>query len=144
MGPAETKKDHGICPKCNKPLTIGVLHRVDDWADRPNGYKLDSIPYKSIVPLQEIIAETLEVGRQSKKVQQQYFDLIKKCADEFSLLLDVPEDELRRHATPEVVTGILNVRDNRVVATAGYDGAYRTISVFGVEGLPKPNQARLL
>ncbi|MCX6742676.1 MAG: endonuclease Q family protein, partial [Candidatus Parcubacteria bacterium] len=79
LTPKETKKNKGICPVCKKPLTIGVLYRVDDLADRDEGELDKHIPYKSLVPLQEIIAEAYDVGKSSKRVQAEYFNIIKKA-----------------------------------------------------------------
>ena len=69
LSPAETIKLNGICPVCNKPLTIGVMHRVNELADRKG--KDFTIPKTagkvfSLVPLQEILSEIMQVGDSSK------------------------------------------------------------------------------
>ena len=144
LTPAESKKLDKRCPKCKKPLTIGVLHRVDDLADRPVGFKPDTIPFKSIVPLQEIIAEALDVGKQSKKVQALYHAMVQKGESEFSILLDASAAELASLAPPEIVAGILNVRAGSVEVQPGYDGVYGVVKAFGKQGIQKPKQSSLL
>jgi uncharacterized protein (TIGR00375 family) len=75
--PSQTKKLKGICPVCGKKLLVGVLNRVDELGDRELGFMPQrAIPFKSVIPLQEIIAETLGVGTQSKKVQAMYEQMV--------------------------------------------------------------------
>jgi len=119
-----------ICPECKKKLTVGVMHRVDDLADREVGFKLDTIGYKSIVPLQEIIAETISRNKNTKGVNNIYFDLIKKGKNEFNILLDLSESELNKIATPEITTAIIRVREGRVHVEPGYDGEYGKVKIF--------------
>jgi len=131
FSPAETKKNRGICPKCKKPLTIGVDHRVDQLADRPIDQKgTNTIPFKSAVPLQEIIAEVYGVGKNSKKVQATFHEIIKKGGDEFTILLDSPPAEIEKIAGSDIATAIANIRAGRVYLQAGYDGVYGVVRAF--------------
>lgn len=141
--PAETKKNKGICPVCKKPLTIGVLNRIDQLADREVGFKLDSIPYKSIVPLPEIISEVVEVGKNSKKVQSIYEELIKKGGSEFEILLDKDYKELESITLPEIALAIQNVREQKVEPIAGYDGEFGIIKALKEGQIKKPAQDSL-
>ncbi len=143
FSPAETKKHKGICPVCKKPLTIGVLNRVDELANRADGFKLNTISYKSLVPLPEIIAEALGVGKGSKKVSLAYQDLIKKGGNEFKILLDLSLADLEKITTPEIVLGIKNVRAGNVDISAGYDGVYGVVKVFKAGLNVKPAQKSL-
>lgn len=86
---------------CKKPLTVGVLNRVDELADRASNVVQDKVPYKSLVPLQEIIAESFNVGKGAKKVQEEYFKMIAKSGSEFEILLDKELAELKQIAGPE-------------------------------------------
>ncbi len=87
--PSQTKKLKGICPVCGKKLLVGVLSRVDDLADREFGFiPPRAIPYKSVIPLEEIIAETLGVGVQSKKVMAMYEQMVKRTTP--SAIADTP------------------------------------------------------
>ncbi len=140
--PTETKKHHGICPVCKKKLTIGVLNRIDALADRAEGVvPKNAIPYKSIVPLQEVIAEAFGVGKSSKKVQAHYMELTDRVADEFTLLLDTPLEVLTSHTNQDMVNAISNIREGKVKAEPGYDGVYGTISALGDSKLRKKQQS---
>jgi len=143
LSPTETKKTNGICPVCKKPLTIGVMNRVDQLADRDVDYKLDSIGYKSLVPLPEIIAEVVGVGKNSKKVSGIYQDLIQKGGSEFEILLDLPIEKLEKMTEPEIVAGIKSVREGKVQISAGYDGVFGTVKVFKDGENMKPAQESL-
>ncbi len=131
MMPEETKKEKYICPKCKKKLTIGVLHRVDDLADRGKNEIPDKfIPYKYIVPLREIIAEALEVGAGSKKVAAEYERLLDIFGSEFEILLKTSRENLEKGAGKLMTRAIENMRAGRVTARPGYDGVYGKIEVL--------------
>lgn len=128
--PSESKKQKNICPVCHKELTLGVMHRVIDLADR-NEKGIDEkkfVPFKSLIPLQEIIADYFAVGKGSKKVAAEYFNLIAKYS-EFAILIDLPADELKKITLPEIAEKIIQVRDKQVKIEPGYDGIYGKISV---------------
>jgi len=130
MDPTETKKHKGICPVCKKPLVVGVLNRVAELADRNKG-KLDNhVPYKSLVPLQEIIAESFNVGKSSKRVQKEYFNMIKKGGSEFSILLDRSLEELKKITVSEIVEAIKRVREGKLHIVPGYDGIYGKVQIY--------------
>ena len=130
--PEETKKNKSICPKCKKQITIGVLNRVDNLADRKikEVDKNKFIPYKSLVPLQEIIAESFNVGKNSKKVQAEYFNLIKEGKNEFNVLLNLTKDELKKITLPKIAEGVLRVRQGKLNLIPGFDGRYGKIEIF--------------
>lgn len=135
LPPAETKKHNGICPKCKKPLTIGVLNRVEELADRPEGFRPENaIPFKSLVPLEEIIADALGVGVGTKQGEQEYQKLIQRFGSEFAVLLDAPENELRDATLPEIAEGITRARKGMVQVEPGYDGVYGKVKIFEQEG----------
>lgn len=142
--PKETKRLKGICPKCGKPLTVGVLHRVDDLAKREEGEtgKL-AVPYRSIVPLAELIGSVLDVGPSSKKVSKEVDKLLCDGRTEFGVLLDVPEQELASVISPEIVEAIVRMRQGKMDITPGYDGEYGTIRV-ALSAQEKPTQASLV
>src|SRR3989344_1542194 len=140
LSPIETKKNKGICPVCKKPLTIGVLNRVDQLADRREGYKLNSIPYRSLVPLLEIIAEVYGQGKNTKKVDEVYHQMISKGGNEFRILLDLTKEELGKIADPAVVLGIQNVREGRINISAGYDGGFGSVKIFSPSEKIGPQQ----
>lgn len=130
MLPEEAKKRGGICPVCGRPLLLGVMHRVDDLANRPYGYIAQEKPgFKSIIPLEEIIADSLGVGPTSKKVHALFEDITKKIP-EFEFLIDRSEDELQKLAPPAIAEAVLRVRAGEVAIAPGYDGVFGKISIF--------------
>ncbi len=129
--PKETKRLKGVCPKCKKLLTVGVLSRVEELADRDK--EKDSGNYKYIVPLAEIIADAFGKKKQSKIVKEIYDFLILNIADEFSILLKSSVKEIEKFAGKEIAQGVLKVRTGQITAKPGYDGEYGIISVFSEE-----------
>jgi len=131
LAPAESKKYNNICPNCGRPLTIGVLNRVDSLADRPEGFKPENaIPFKSLVPLEEIIADAIGQGSGTIEVDKEYKNLSEKFGNEFSVLIDVPRQELEAVTLPEIAEGIIRVREGKVFIEPGYDGIYGKIRIF--------------
>lgn len=131
LHPSEAIKNKNICPVCHKPLTIGVLHRVEELADQPEGYIPKNFPASiHLVPLQEIIAESMGVTKTSTKVQEEYLKIIQTVGNEFSILMDLSEQDLKSQMDSKIVDGIINVRKNRVKAIPGYDGVYGIVKVF--------------
>ena len=128
--PKETRRLGGICPKCKKPLVIGVMNRVEELADKDvdgNGV----VPYKSLVPLPEIIADVFEVGASSKKVKGAYEDLIKKLGNEFYILIDAKLSEIEKASSKEISDAIDRVRHGDIFVQPGYDGEFGVVKVFG-------------
>ena len=131
LSPKETRKYNGICPVCGKPLTIGVLNRVEQMADREEGVTPEVIiPFKSLVPLEEIIADDISQSPGTKRVEKEYENLIDKFGPEFNILLDVPRENLEGNTLPGIIEGIIRVRAGNVVKEAGYDGVYGKIRAF--------------
>jgi uncharacterized protein (TIGR00375 family) len=131
MKPEESKQQKNVCPKCGKPLTIGVLNRVAELADREEGFRPEgAIPFKSLIPLEEIIADSLGVGVASKRVRGEYEKLIAKVGSEFNILLDAEENVLQSATLPEIAEGIVRVRKGKVQIDPGYDGEYGKIKIF--------------
>lgn len=130
--PSETKRIGGVCPTCKRPLTIGVLSRVSDLADRNIDVMLSNhVPFKSIVPLQEIIAESLNVASTSgKKVQEMYEKMIREIGNEFHILLDADISSISVAAGPTIADAIGRVRLGRLSITPGYDGIYGEVKIF--------------
>ena len=142
FSPEQTKKAKGICPKCKKSLTAGVMNRVDVLADRDHGIKPKrAAGYKSLVPLQEIIAEALEKNKTTKAVQTEYQNLTRKGKSEFNILLNLSYKDLSEITSPKIVEGIRRVREGKLEVLPGYDGVYGTVKVFSEE--EKKRQARL-
>ena len=144
LTPKETKKYNGICPVCGKPLTVGVLNRVEELSDRKDGFMPENkIPFKSLVPLSEIISDVLGVGVASKAVEIEYNNLIKKVGSEFGVLLDASESSLKSATKSEIADGILKIREGKVSKKPGYDGVYGKISVSVLKEDNSTNQTTL-
>ncbi|MFA5008917.1 MAG: endonuclease Q family protein [Candidatus Omnitrophota bacterium] len=144
LSPQETKKYNGICPRCSKPVTRGVLNRVDELADRPEGFTPEgAIGYKSMVSLDEIIADIKGVDKKSKAVEKEYLEALSHFPSEFEILIKVPEKELFSKLPEKIAEGIKRVREGRLKIEPGYDGEYGKIKIFGGEEEKKNEQLTL-
>ena len=129
--PDETARHDGICPVCGKKVTVGVMSRVmelgdrEDVTQRPNRH-----PYYSLIPLREVLSEIAGAGPYSKKVTQQYMDLVGKCGSEFDVLLHQPLDRIQQAGGPVVAEAMRRMREGKVHIQEGYDGEYGVIKVF--------------
>ena len=131
--PEETKRHNFCCPSCGRKVTVGVMHRVDELADRGEGtMPANAIPFQRVVPLDEIIAEALGAGVETKGVEREYHQLVHACDNEFNALLVASEEELRRATSSRIAEGILRMRQGRVVLEPGYDGEYGKVRMFEV------------
>jgi uncharacterized protein (TIGR00375 family) len=131
LKPEQSKKYNNICPRCGKPLVIGVLNRVEELADRPEGFiPKNAIPFKSLIPLNEIIAESIGVSLNSKEVLKHYNNLIKNLDNELEILLNSTEKEISKSSLPEIATGVMKMRKGEIVVEPGYDGVYGKIKIF--------------
>ncbi len=139
--PAKTKKLGGVCPVCGKKLLAGVLNRVAELADREYGYvPKGAIPFKNIIPLEEIIAETFNVGSGSKKVLEVYEKMVNseisgkrqetRRNTEFGILLDLSEEEITSISSREIAMAVMRVRQGKVRVEGGYDGVFGKIHIF--------------
>ena len=109
-------------------MTLGVDYRVSELADRVEPKKNGD--YKYIVPLQEIIADALDQGKQSKRVQETYEAMIKELGNEFSILLDIPIEKIKSFGIAELAEGVRRVRAGELYIEPGYDGQYGIVKVF--------------
>lgn len=134
MPPKEAKKYNNICPVCGRPLTIGVLHRVEELADREEGFiPKDAIPFKRLLPLAELIARKYRLSLYSKRVKEKERKFIEKFGSELNVLLGVPKEELER-VDKRMVDVILKNREGKIKIRPGYDGVYGEPIINGEEG----------
>lgn len=134
MEPAVTRHAKGICPVCNRPLTVGVLNRVMELADRDAPlYRPGSPRVHSLVPLAELLGEMLGAGPATKGVNEAYVRLVQQFGSELALLLTIPTETIARESSPHLAEAIARVRSGRVIRKAGYDGEYGVIRVFTEE-----------
>ena len=131
LTPAETQSHKGICPVCGKPLTLGVLHRVEDLATRPEGFRPERcFPFYRLIPLDDLLAEILRVGAQSKKVKRTYRTLLEKVGNEFEILHYLDRATIESAKVPLLAEAIVRMRDKRVSFSPGYDGVFGTVRIF--------------
>ncbi|MCP4689688.1 MAG: UvrD-helicase domain-containing protein, partial [Desulfobacterales bacterium] len=134
LQPEESLKKKGICPVCGKPMTLGVLHRVEALADRPPGGGPENrAPYYNLIPLVEVLSEIMRVGPTSKRVQAGYDALIHKLGPEFQILHALDEARLDQAGVPLLGEAIRRVRRGEVHLNPGYDGEFGTIRIFNDE-----------
>lgn len=141
--PEQTKKNKGLCPKCKKPLVIGVLYRVEELADRPTFAKAtagepiglnppaNQTKFVKLVELDKIIAEALGIkSRHSRAVQAEYNNIIKGGGSELDILINKPIEELKKITLPIIAEGISRMRAGNLIIKPGFDGQYGEINIF--------------
>ena len=131
LSPVEAERLGGICPVCGKKLTMGVDHRVEQLADRAEGFvKKDGKKYESLIPLPEVISACMGYSTASKKVQGCFEQMIQTLGTEFDILRNVPSEDIKSCAGERIAEGIENVRTGNVKRIPGYDGEYGKIELF--------------
>ena len=125
LEPKEAIKNKDICPKCGRKLTIGVLHRVEELADRDEGYNpKDATPFKSLIPLSEILAALIGSSVSSQKTWKEYNNLIDKFGSELNVLLNVEKEEMEKVTDEKIAQAIMKNREGEIKIEPGYDGVY--------------------
>lgn len=131
LTPRESVKYGGKCPVCGRKLTIGVFHRVEQLADRNEGFVLPGAKsFESLVPLGEVIAASIGYSSASQKVQNQYEAMVKHLGPEFFILRELPLEEIRHFSGYLISEGIRRLREGKVELNPGYDGEYGTVKLF--------------
>jgi uncharacterized protein (TIGR00375 family) len=147
MTPEQSKKHNYICPKCGKELTIGVWDRVEELADRKEGFKPEgAVPFKSLIPLSEIISLILGKAVATKSVWLEYNNLVTATRSEFDVMLNIPFNELKELTTERIAKAIIDNREGRIKVKPGYDGVYGEPLLEGGDiktpDLPEPKVAQ--
>jgi PHP family Zn ribbon phosphoesterase len=150
--PNDAKKKGMTCPVCGKILTTGVMSRVENLAsvDIETDSQLDkngvrwiedkvsgNPPYVMLVPLMEIIAESLGVGVATKGVMEEYMRLIAEFGNEFDILLKTDLDKLEEKTKPNIIEAIEKVRAGDILIKPGYDGVFGTVKIWKEEEDPE-------
>ncbi len=131
LTPEETRRLGGICPVCGKPLTVGVLYRVEELADRPPGRRPpEADGFWSLVPLPEILAEIHGVGPATKTVRHSYEMLLRRLGPELHVLAELDVAEIRRAGSELLAEAVARLRRGEVIRSAGYDGRYGSVRLF--------------
>ena len=132
LSPGETRRHDGLCPVCGKPLTVGVMHRVEDLADRGEEAAPPATAgaMQSLIPLPEILSEIHQVGPKSKRVARHYESLLGQLGPELQLINTLPLEDIEPAASPLVAEAVSRLRKQEVIRHAGYDGVYGKIRLF--------------
>jgi DNA helicase-2/ATP-dependent DNA helicase PcrA len=128
LHPVDSMECGGICPVCGKPLTLGVLHRITELADRKT--PVLSKPFHSLIPLPEILSEILGCGPATKKVRLVYDDLLASLGPELHILMDVTRGDVEKAGGALLAEALNRMRRGRVIRQEGYDGEYGVIRLF--------------
>ena len=140
LSPVEAERLGGKCPVCGKKLTVGVDHRVEQLADREEGYvKPGAKPFESLVPLAEVIGASTGKSAASVKVQEQYWKLMRKLGNEFSVLREIPIEDIKKASGYLVAEGIKRLRQGDVKRNPGFDGEYGTVNLFEPDEIQNPD-----
>nr|WP_289765891.1 UvrD-helicase domain-containing protein [uncultured Acetatifactor sp.] len=138
ISPRETAGYGNRCPICGKKITIGVLNRVEQLADRQEGFVLPTgRPFESLVPLPEVIGSSMGISATGKKAAEKYEQMIQALGPEFAILREIPVEDIRKAAGPLVAEGILRLRQGQVKRTPGYDGEYGKIGLLTPEDISR-------
>ncbi len=144
FSPEETRQHKGVCPKCRKPVTVGVMNRVEQLADRPIGFNPENaIRFKSMIPFIEIIADIKGVGKESVVIEREYLGYLSKFGTEFDILLRATEKELLKGLPENIAQGVLKVRKGQVDIKPGYDGEYGIVGLLKTEEKTKKSEEQL-
>ena len=134
LSPEEARAHDDACPECGKPVTRGVMHRVEILADQPAGHRARrALPYRSVVPLVELIAEVRGAGVNTKGVTEAYHQLLAGLGNEFEILMNVPIAAIEENAGMLLALAIQRMREGNVTIAPGYDGEYGTVRLLSQE-----------
>ncbi|MCJ7681020.1 MAG: endonuclease Q family protein [Candidatus Aminicenantes bacterium] len=144
LSPIETKKHNFLCPKCRKKLTVGVMHRLNDLADRePGEPSLRLVPFRNLIPLNEIIGQAVEKTAGCRSVRDLYFRFIHEFGNEFTILMETPNDDLKRISPDRIAEGIDRMRRAKVRIIPGHDGSFGRINLFNSEAEEQEDAGQL-
>jgi len=133
MTPKEAFEHKNICPKCKNELTLGVAHRVEELADRKEGFKRQNAkPFHTMLPLSEILSTMLNKTISAKIVWKEYNKLLRRFGSEYNILIDAPEDKLKETVHKKIAEAIIKNRAGELKVEPGYDGVYGELAIEGI------------
>lgn len=143
--PKELRNKGSVCPVCGKPLTIGVMSRVETLATKnietesktdKNGVRWikdkggKRPPYVMLVPLMEILSDVMEVGVNTKTVEDEYDQLVNYFGSEFNVLLKASLEDIESNFSPQLSKAISKVRSGDIFIKPGYDGVFGEVKIW--------------
>jgi Uncharacterized conserved protein len=132
MSPDDSMRHKYLCPVCGRKMTLGVMHRIERLADKKMGIKPKGArPFYSVVPLREIIAETMNAGAKSRTVDREYTRLLRELGNELNILTTMPLKDIGRAGSPRLGEAISRMRKGDVNIKPGFDGEYGKVKIFG-------------
>ena len=145
LWPQETRRHDGKCPVCGKPLTLGVMYRVCELADRPERAERPAraAPFRSLIPLAEVLSEICDAGPDTKTVRQRYDELLRRLGPELFILDQAPPEDIGRHSSL-LAEAVRRMRSGQVIRQAGFDGEYGVIRLFTRDELQSRTSGGLL
>ncbi len=134
LNPAESIRLNNLCPVCGRPLTLGVLNRVEQLAERPQGYKPENRQgFQYIIPLADLFAEIFEVGPKTKRVRENYNKAVGMLGGELGILLETPLADIERVNIPLFAEAVKRMRADNITVSPGFDGEYGKVKIFEPE-----------
>ncbi len=131
LTPEQSIEYKGICPMCGGKITLGVLHRIAELADRKAGEKPPKpFPFRNLIGLETILGQVLGVKETSKKVETEYFSVLKKFGPELEIISNTPLEELEKKGSVILAEAVRRAREGNLEIAGGYDGEYGTIQIF--------------
>jgi DNA helicase-2/ATP-dependent DNA helicase PcrA len=138
LDPDDTVRLNGICPECGRPLTLGVLHRVRELADRPSGYVPENRQgYTRIIPLADMLSDIFQVGPKTKKVDRYYNKAVQTLGPELEILTRCSVERIRSAGIPLLAEAVERMRSGKAHVSPGYDGEYGKVRVFAPDELAR-------
>lgn len=129
--PEQTRLHNNICPVCKKPLTLGVLNRVDELCDRPQGFKPEKKHfYIKLTSLVHVLSEIYGMGPASKKVLKEYRSILEKLGPELNVLKSIPLKKIEKEQSWILKESIKRMRENDVQVIPGFDGKFGRVKIF--------------
>lgn len=144
-GPKEIAESGPNCPVCKRRLTEGVMHRVQSLAGeyeetakaKENAYglkwytapKKKHPPYVKLVPLLEVVAQSVGSTVASQKVKNMYFKACRDLGSELEILLKTPIEEIRKF-DKNLAEGVEKVRKGAIHIEPGYDNVYGVVKIW--------------
>jgi uncharacterized protein (TIGR00375 family) len=144
LSPQESNKLNNICPRCGRPLTIGVENRVEELADRPMGFKPEgAVPFKKYIPLSDLISGIIGKGVATKSTWKEYNKIVGKLGSEYDVLRKVPKEELEKYISKKITDVIIKNRNQEIKVIPGYDGVYGVPILTKDQTLPEQEEIEI-